>query len=134
MTYTLGDVIAQIGGDGGGGPIPRRHVYDLGGQPIPTSGAITQAIDANPGDVVAATLEWTGTPSMSPAVSITNIAGSIAIGVPFPLDGGEGLIPASIIWVQREGFAPMIEIVAGEGGYTATRLTVIVIPQIEDAP
>lgn len=131
MTLELGEVIARIGG---GGPVPSRYVYDLGGQPIPTSGSITQAIDANPGEVVAATLEWTGSPSGDPAVSLSNGAGAISVGVSFPLDGVEGPIPVSVIWVQREGVSPMIEIMANEGGYTATRLTVIVIPQIEDTP
>lgn len=138
MTLELGDVIARIGGDGGGGPAPLRYVYDLGGQTIPVGESLLREVDADTGDTVVATLEWDGAETGGLGValmgSFTGVGGyqAAAAGVAMRAEDG-ALVPVSIVGeVDPQGIAG-VQIMSLADGWTATRLTVIVIPTINEA-
>lgn len=131
MTLALGDVIAQIGGDGGGGgPVPSRHVYDLGDMPITTDGLSGFIVpDVPEGATLVATLEWDGPETGGPGVVVT--AGTAAAaGV--AINGGAGFFPVTVVGTAKGSERGAIGIQAGAEGYTATRLTAIIIPTINE--
>lgn len=134
MTLELGDVIAQIGGDGGGaGPTPHRYVHDFGPTPIPAGVGLSHVVpDVPEGATLVATLEWDGPETGGPGVIVS--AGTAAsVGV--AINTGAGFIPVTIAEsdvITADGGVTVI-IQAGAEGYTATRLTAIIIPTINEA-
>lgn len=133
MTYALGDVIARIGGDGGGGgPVPHRYVHNFGPTPIPAGGAIAHVVpDVPEGATLVATLEWDGPETGGPGVIVSS---GTAATVGLALNVGAGFFPVTIAASDVNGSERGVVIIqAGDEGYTATRLTVIIIPTINEA-
>ena len=133
MTLELGDVIARIGGDsGGGGAAARRYVHEFGQTPIPADGtALAVKVNAQPGETVVATLEWDGPATAQPVVVLQVEEGG-GFGSAFPTDGG-GLAPVTAIGQAVDTEAGQIRVISmGAAGYSAIRLTFIVIPTIEE--
>ena len=133
MTLALGDVIARIGGDGGGGAAARRYVHEFGQTPIPADGtALAVKVNAQPGETVVATLEWDGPATAQPVVVLQVEEGG-GFGSAFPTDGG-GLAPVTAIGkVAPVAEAGLVQVMSmGAADYSAIRLTIIVIPTIEE--
>ncbi|QGS35317.1 hypothetical protein FOB82_10615 [Corynebacterium xerosis] len=133
MTYALGDVIARIGGDGGGTvPTPHRYVHDFGPTPIPAGGALSHEVPGVPeGATLVATLEWDGPETGGPVVVSSGTAAAVGVAMDF----GDGFFPVTIAAsdvITTEG-GVTVRIEAGAEGYTATRLTAIIIPTINEA-
>ena len=132
MTLELGDVIAQIGGDGGGGgPVPSRHVYDLGDMPIDPGGNSEFLVpDVPEGATLVASLEWAGPETGGPAVMMEH-GDDATLGATF--GPGSGFLPITVVsTASGVGRGTFIFIAAAEG-YTATSLTVIIIPAINES-
>lgn len=143
MTLELGDVIAQIGGDGGGGgPVPHRYVYDFGHAPIPDDDVIMHEVpDVPEGATLVVTLEWAGPETFEPAVVLNHAPASwtgdkrppSAIGFAAGYDSEfPEFQPISVVATTsgKEEWG-RFAITAVAEGYTATKLTVIVIPAIK---
>lgn len=137
MTLALGNVIASIGGDGGGGVTPHRYVHDFGPTPIPAGGAILHKVpDVPEVATMVATLEWDG-PGTGELAVIMEHGGDSAVGVAF--DMGTGLLPATVVSNVDDRDDPensergVVSIQAVAEGYTAIRLTAIIIPTINEA-
>ena len=125
-------MIARIGGDGGGGAAARRYVHEFGPTPIPAdSTPLGAQVSVQPGETVVATLEWDGPATAQPVVVLQVEEGG-GFGSAFPTDGG-GLAPVSAIGQAVDTEAGQIRIISmGAAGYSAIRLTIIVIPTIEE--
>lgn len=136
MTLELGDVIAQIGGDGGGGgPVPHRYVYDFGHAPIPVDGAIMHEVpDVPEGATLVVTLDWSGpeaTEIGGPAVTMWHAFDDVgALGVPVD-PFGSGFLPITVVSTASGEERGSFAVAALTEGYTATTLTAIVIPAIK---
>ena len=132
MTLALGDVIASIGGDGGGGgPVPHRYVHDFGPTPIPAGGPITHVVpDVPEGATLVATLEWDG-PETGELAVIMEHGADAAVGV--AIDMGTGLLPATVVSTASGPESGLLNFMAVDEGFTATSLTVIIIPTINEA-
>ena len=132
MTLALGNVIASIGGDGGGGgPVPHRYVHDFGPTPIPAGGALTHVVpDVPEGATMVATLEWDGPETGGFAVALDS-GFDAAAGVALSADSG--LLPVTVVSTASGPERGLFNFIALAEGYTATRLTVIIIPTINEA-
>lgn len=131
MTLELGDVIARIGGDGGGGPVPLRYVYDLGDMPIATDGQSGFLVPDVPEEAtLVASLEWAGPETGGPAVVVSH-GDDHALGG--ALDAGSGFPPITVVSTASGGESGFLIFTAIAEGFTATSLTVIIIPTINEA-
>lgn len=132
MTLELGDVIARIGGDGGGGgPTPHRYVHDFGTTPIPTDSVITHEVpDVPEGATLVASLEWAGPETVELAVMMEHGADA-AVGVAINAEGG--FPPVNVVSTASGPERGLLNFMAVDEGFTATSLTAIIIPTIDEA-
>ena len=131
MTLELGDVIARIGGDGGGGAAAHRYVYDLGDMPIDPGGqSAFQVPDVPEGATLVATLEWTGPETGGLNVGMIH-GDDAALGVTF--GPGADFLPITVVATASGVDRGVISLFASAEGFTATSLTAIIIPTINEA-
>ena len=140
MALELGDVIAHIGGDGGGGPVPHRYVHDFGPTPIPvtTSGDVLmhEVPDVPEGATLVVTLHWAGPETGGTGMMLAHVVDeAVAFGLATEYDFGyEARFPPVTVVATASGEEEergMFFFVAVAEGYTATKLEAIIIPAIK---
>lgn len=110
--------------------MPSRHVYDLGDMPIDPGGQSGFRVpDVPEGATMVATLEWTGPETGGPAVAMESGADA-AFGV--ALNTGSGFLPVTVVSTASGGERGVLIFTAAAEGFTATSLTVIIIPTISE--